>query len=118
VQTLCRSEAIPFHRRRRSDSFEKKSKIGRSDLNLFGVTASPRQRKRSAMQSLVKNPESGRLMPKDLHAIATAVQEQEEMTGGDVAAKNLPNHGGQTVEGSTKIRPLSVREDSDAIRKI
>ena len=92
-----------------------RSVVRQLDAGLSGAAACARGGiellKGPGLESLVPDDEPIAIPQEDLDAIATSIEEEEEVTREGILPKEFPNHALETIESFSHIRRLGAEEN-------
>jgi hypothetical protein len=86
------------------ETAEQLDQLGIVQLNAFLVIGGRQQLERASLQSLVPNAKSIAVPEQDLHSVATAIHEQEQVTRRGVLVKDLLRSAHQAIEAVIHLR--------------
>src|SRR5439155_17171538 len=95
--------------------FEDHRQLRAIDLDLWTTTVKPLER--AALEPLVEQPEAVAVPHQQLHAIAAAVEEEEQVACEGIGAEAIAHDLHQAVEALAEVDRLARREDPDARRQ-
>lgn len=90
------------------DSREDQLELGGGDLDAPGVGVDSRDLEAAAFESFVPEDQSVAVPEEDFESIATAIEEEEEVSGEGVLSKGVVDDGGEPVERGIFLIPLAV----------